>query len=76
MTMQIATKEAIFHSLTTTDQCLWHNFPRSILKRIKMQAERTARAHIRRRKENKTSTNEGLNGKNGKKIFFCGFVLQ
>ena len=32
--------------------------------------------HIRRRKEKKTSRNERLDGKNGKKIFFCGFVLQ
>ena len=94
MGMEIATKEIIFHLLTTTDlthwiasQCLNHNFPRSILKQIKMQLERTAMAprfkidtskhvdnfqdlfHIRRRKEKKTCRNEGLDGKNGKKIF-------
>ena len=102
MGMEIPTKEIIFHLLTTIDltdwiasQCLNHNFPRSILKRIKMQLERTVMAprfqvdtskhvdnfqdlfHIRRRKEKKTSRNEGLDGKIGKKIFcVCGFVLQ
>ena len=102
MGMEIATKEIIFHSLTTIDltywiafQCLNHNFPRSILKRIKTQVERTAMAprfkidaskhvynfqnlfYIRRRKENKASRNESLDGKNSKKILcVCGFVLQ
>ena len=49
MAMEIATKEIIFHSFTTSDlrywissQCLIHNFPGSILKQIKTQVERTA----------------------------------
>ena len=48
---EIATKEIIFHSLTTIDlrhwitsHCLNHNFPRSILKVIKTQVEKTAMA--------------------------------
>ena len=87
MVMEIATKEIIFHSLTTIDlrywiasQCLNHNFPRNVLEQIKAQVDRTAMVpsfktntskhvynfqdlfHIRRKRGNKTSRNEGLDG--------------
>ena len=90
MAMEIAAKKIIFDSWSTIDlgywiasQCLSHNFPRSIPKRIKTQVERTAIAprfniyssihvynfqdlcHITKGKENKTSGNEGLDGKIG-----------
>ena len=49
MAMKIATKEIIFHALTTINlrywtesQCLSHKFPRNILKQIKNQVERIA----------------------------------
>ena len=96
--MEIATKEIIFDLLPTIDlryqiasQCLSHNFPRSISKRIKTQVETNAMAprfkidtsmhmykfqdlfHITRRKEKKTSENEGLDGKSGKNTY-CFFI--